>query len=354
MNNFYVKYADDLPYPLPDIEIVLSDYLEPWKKTIISEINIINSLFFEKYLAYISPEIKSFLTQLATLMEQYRYLFIEQFICFLNARDKFYITMSDPSNLSKVRFLKEIYNNFLLIIENFLKQNKILVLIYEDKLEYFEKKRDVISPELIASINNIEYFKKLNFDLLSLEKELNNNKNNFSFKINFDKLYPSNETLNDLYKEFNQNNMINNKELEKNAKKYHNDIITSKLLNNKVNVVIKQNDKFLEELGNLGKIIQEIKDNLKEIKEKQNNYCVSSLVNNKNYNNEFNQIKNKNMKMIDEIEDIKKEINKFNIKHDGMNRDIEKFEIKYKDLQKTNEAINQKINNLINKNNHFN
>ena len=125
-------------------------------------------------------------------------------------------------------------------------------------------------------------------------------------------------------------------------------MIKDKLISKKVDIVIPPNNPEFDELLNISKTIQEIKEEIKDIKEKQNNYCVSSLINKNLEFDEFNRIKESTFQMDGEIEGLKNEIKNYNDKYLKMMNDIEGQNIKYKGIQKKNEEINNKINTFIN------
>ena len=275
MDNFYLKYAEDIPYPLPSVEIIKENFINIWKRNILNELIILKNVFINKYSLYLNDKITKLINNIISLIEQYRYLFLEQYLYYLNNDDKFYININDKKNIFKIKFLKESYNKILLLIDNLCSCNKTLSLIYQDKLMNFEIKKDCPSKNLKVQINNEEIYNKINSDINIIEKEFENNKKIFNFQNNQDMLYPNNEEFNKLYEEFNSNNHKNNLLIKNKINKNPNPLIKDKLLSQKIDMVIQQNNPDFDELLNLSKKIQEIKNDVKDIKEKQNNYCSS-------------------------------------------------------------------------------
>ena len=351
MENFYLKYAEELTYPLPSIQVIKDEYLKIWKKNIINLSYILKNIFLEKYSLYLNDKIIKLITKISSIIEQYRYLFLEQYLYYLNNDDKFYININDNINTFKIKFLREIYNKILLLIDNICSCNKILNLIYQDKLHYFENKKDCISNNLKVQINNEEIFNKLFFDIEIIEKQFENKKNIFNFKNNQNKLYPKEEELNKLFEEFNINNYNNNLEIQKKIQKCSNKIIKDKLLSKKNDLYIKQRNPQFNELFKLSKVIQEIKNNIKDIKDKQNNYCISSMIDKNSFNDEFNKIKINTIKINSEINKLKDEIKEYNCKYLSMMNNIDNYHEKYLSIKKSNDILNSKINIFLKKNN---
>ena len=55
MDNYYLKYADEIPYPHPTIKVIKEEYLLSWKKNILNESSII--IYFLKNIRYILKKI---------------------------------------------------------------------------------------------------------------------------------------------------------------------------------------------------------------------------------------------------------------------------------------------------------
>ena len=350
MDNFYLKYAEDLPYPIPSVQIIKDNYINIWKKNILNELSILKNIFLERYSLYLNNKIIQIITKISSLIEQYRYLFLEQFLYYLNNDDKFYIDINDEMNIFKIRFLKEMYNKILLLIDNFCSCNKILVLIYQDKLKNFETKKNSITKNLKVEINNEEIFNKLYSDIDIIDKEFENKKDIFNFKNNQNILYPKKEEFNKLFEEFNINNYNNNLQIQNKLKKNPNQAVKDKLLSKKIDIVIKQDNPEFEELLKMSKGIQEIKNEIKNIKQKQMNYCASSMIdkNGNHFNEEFNNIKTNTIKINSEIEGLKDEIKEYNNKYIQIINNIDNHHNKYLDIKKINDDINNKINNFLN------
>ena len=119
------------------------------------------------------------------------------------------------------------------------------------------------------------------------------------------------------------------------------------MISKQTNIVIKQNNAQLYELLTMAKAIQGIKNDIKNIKEKQNIYCVSSLIDSNKALNEFNDIKNNTMKINSEIDELKNGMNEYNRKYLNMINDIENHDKKYLDIKMKNDEINEKINLFI-------
>jgi len=353
MDNFYLKYAEDLPYPIPSVQVIKENYINIWKKNILNELSILKNIFLERYSLYLNNKIIKIITKISSLIEQYRYLFLEQFLYYLNNDDKFYIDINDEMNIFKIRFLKEMYNKILLLIDNLCSCNKILVLIYQDKLKNFEMKKNSITKNLKVEINNEEIFNKLYSDIDIIDKEFENKKDIFNFKNNQNILYPKKEEFNKLFEEFNINNYNNNLQIQNKLKKHPNQAVKDKLLSKKIDIVIKQDNPEFEELLKMSKDIQGIKDDIKNIKQKQMNYCASSMIDkNGNYfNEEFNNIKTNTIKINSEIEGLKDEIKEYNNKYIQIINNIDNHHNKYLDIKKINDNINNKINIFLNQKN---
>ena len=343
MENYYLKYADELPYPFPSIQKIKEDYLQIWKQNIIKELSTLKNLFLGKYTSYLEENIKDVINIIISVAEQYRYGFLDNYLYYLSNDDKINININDEENIFKLKFLKDIYNSILLLIDNLFSVNKIFMIIYQDKLYITANKN------IKVKINNQEFLKKLNLDLEKLQNKLEQYKDIFNFKKNQNNIYPNDEELNKIFDEFNTKNRNKNIELQKKIKKCNNQIIKDKLISKKVDIFIPTNNSKFEELLNLSKEIQEIKDNIKDIKEKQNNYCLSSLINNNLEFSEFNKIKNNTLEINNDIINLKDETKNYNDKYLKMINDIEKQDKQYEEIKKKNDEINNKINFIINK-----
>ena len=343
MENYYLKYADELPYPFPSIQKIKEDYLQIWKQNIIKELSTLKNLFLGKYTSYLEENIKDVINIIISVAEQYRYGFLDNYLYYLSNDDKINININDEENIFKLKFLKDIYNSILLLIDNLFSVNKLFMIIYQDKLYITANKN------IKVKINNQEFLKKLNLDLEKLQNKLEQYKDIFNFKKNQNNIYPNDEELNKIFDEFNTKNRNKNIELQKKIKKCNNQIIKDKLISKKVDIFIPTNNSKFEELLNLSKEIQEIKDDIKDIKEKQNNYCLSSLINNNLEFSEFNKIKNNTLEINNDIIKLKDETKNYNDKYLKMINDIEKQDKKYEEIKMKNDEINNKINFIINK-----
>ena len=342
MENYYLKYAADLPFPFPSIKKIKEEYLQIWKQNIIKEIFALKNLFLGKYSLYLEENIKDVINIIISLAEQYRYAFLENYLYYLSNEDKIYININDEENSFKIKFLKDIYNSILLLIDNLFSTNKIFLLIYQDKLH------NIANKNFKVQINNNEFFNKLNSDIEKLQNKLEQYKDIFNFKNNQNNIYPNDEELNKIFDEFNSINRNKNLELQKRIKKCNNKIIKDKLISKKVDIFIQPCNSQFDELFNLSKEIQGIKDDIKDIKEKQSNYCVSSLINKNLEFDEFNKIKNNTLEINNDIVNFKDEIKNHNDKYLKMISDIEKQDKKYEDIKKLNDDINKKISFFIN------
>ena len=343
MENYYLKYADELPYPFPSIQKIKEDYLQIWKQNIIKELSTLKNLFLWKYTSYLEENIKDVINIIISVAEQYRYGFLDNYLYYLSNDDKINININDEENIFKLKFLKDIYNSILLFIDNLFSVNKLFMIIYQDKLYITANKN------IKVKINNQEFLKKLNLDLEKLQNKLEQYKDIFNFKKNQNNIYPNDEELNKIFDEFNTKNRNKNIELQKKIKKCNNQIIKDKLISKKVDIFIPTNNSKFEELLNLSKEIQGIKDDIKDIKEKQNNYCLSSLINNNLEFSEFNKIKNNTLEINNDIINLKDETKNYNDKYLKMINDIEKQDKKYEEIKMKNDEINNKINFIINK-----
>ena len=184
MENFYLKYAEELPYPLPSIKIIEEEYLFVWKNNLKNELTILKNLFLVKYVFYLDENIKNIIDTIVSIIENYRYSFLENYLYYLSNDDKFYININDEENNFKLKFLKDIYNSILLLIDNLFSSNKLFSLIYQDKLQNLEHKKDSFSSNLKVQINNNEFLNKLNRDVEILEHKLDEYKDIFNFKNN--------------------------------------------------------------------------------------------------------------------------------------------------------------------------
>ena len=342
MENYYLKYAADLPFPFPSIKKIKEEYLQIWKQNIIKEIFALKNLFLGKYSLYLEENIKDVINIIISLAEQYRYAFLENYLYYLSNEDKIYININDEENSFKIKFLKDIYNSILLLLDNLFSTNKIFLLIYQDKLH------NIANKNFKVQINNNEFFNKLNSDIEKLQNKLEQYKDIFNFKNNQNNIYPNDEELNKIFDEFNSINRNKNIELQKRIKKCNNKIIKDKLISKKVDIFIQPYNSKFDELFNLSKEIQGIKDDIKDIKEKQSNYCVSSLINKNLEFDEFNKIKNNTLEINNDIVNFKDEIKNHNDKYLKMISDIEKQDKKYEDIKKLNDDINKKISFFIN------
>ena len=343
MDDYYLKYAEDIPYPIPSVEIIKENYINVWKNNIINELFVLKSLFLEEYSLNLNEKIIQLVKNISSLIEQYRYLFLEQYLYYLNNDDKFYININDNMNIFKIKFLKEGYNRILLLIDNLCSCNKMLSLIYQDKLNNYAIDNNLISKNLQIQINNEEILNKLDSDIKLIKKSFENKKNIFNFKNNQNMIYPKSEELNKLFEEFNTNNYNNNLEIQKKISKCPNKIIKDKLLSRKTDIVIRQNNPKFDELLKISNYIQRIKDDIRDIKEKQKNYCASSVIEKNYFKEEFNNIKENRIKINNEINGLKDEVKEYNNKYIKMRNNIENFNNKYKDIKKINDDLNNKI-----------
>ena len=349
MENYYLKYAGELPYPYPPIKKLKEDYLIIWKQNIINELSILKNLFMNKYVLYLEEKIKDLINTIISIIEEYRYAFLDNYTFYLSNEDKIYINITDEENSFKLKFLKEIYNTIFILIDTLLSSNKFLSLIYQDKLKYLEQKSNSNLKNSIIKINNEEFLYKFNSDVEKLQNKLAQYKDIFNFKNNHNNIYPNDEELNKLFEEFNAKNQNKNIEIQNKIKKCNNKIIKDKLISKKVDITIRPNDSTFEELLNISKTIQEIKNDIKDIKEKQNNYCLSSLINKNIEFEEFNNIKNRTIKINHDVICLKDEIKMYNEKYWKMVNDIENQTKKYEIIKNKNDEVNNKINSIINK-----
>ena len=339
-----MKYSEGIPYPLPPVQIIKENYINIWKRNIRSELSILNNIFFKKYAKNLNDKIIQTTTRISSLIEKYRYLFLEQYLYYLNNDDKFYININDNMNIFKIKYLRESYNKILLLIDNLCSSNKILVLIYQDKLMNLENKKDAPSENLKIQINNENILYKIIADIDIMEEDFENKKNIFNFKNNQDMLYPKTEELNKLFEDFNTKNYNNNLKIQNKIKKSPNPIIKDKLLSKKVDIIIKQNNPQFDELLKMSKTMQEIKNEIKDIKEKQKNYCASSMIEKNYFYDEFNNIKSNTIKINNEIDSLKDEIKDYNNKYIKIINNIDNFHNQYNNIKKINDDINSQIN----------
>ena len=340
MENFYLKYSEDLPCPLPSINTLKNEYINIWKKNLINEIFILKNILENKYSLYLNDIIIKLLKKIIHIIEEYRYIFLEQYLYYLNNEDKFYININNNINIFKIKFLKESYNKILLLIDNLFTYNKKLFLFHNNNLQVYEVKN--YSKTENNKMNN-DFFYKLLSDIETIEKEFEKYKNIFNFKKNQDILYPKEEEFNKLFEEFNNNNNNNNLEIQKKIKKCPPKIIKDKLLSNKADIIIKKNNPNLDEIYNISKIIKDMKNNIKDIKEKQKNYCTSSMFNKINFEEEFRYLKNSTKKINNDIYEQKKEIKELNNKYKVITNNIEYYHNEFKDIKKANIYLNDKI-----------
>ena len=348
MDNYYLKYASEIPYPHPTIKIIKEEYLNIWKKNILNELSILKNLFLEKYSLYIEENIKKIISTITSIIEQYRYSFLENYLYYLSNDDKFYININDEENTFKLKFLKDIYNSILLLIDNLFSANKLLQLIYQDKFQNLIPKKDSEVNNILIQINNNDFYNKLNIDIEKLQKKLDQYKDVFNYNKNQGTKYPNDEELNKIFEEFNKKNRNKNIEIQKKIKKCNNKIIKDKLISKKADIFIQPTNPEFNELFNISKNIQLIKNDINDIKEKQNNYCISSLINKNKEFEEFNKIKINTGEIINQVEEFKEEIKKYNEKYLKMVNDIENQDKKYKEIKDRNDEINNKINLFIN------
>ena len=348
MDNYYLKYASEIPYPHPTIKIIKEEYLNVWKKNILNELSILKNLFLEKYSLYIEENIKKIISTITSIIEQYRYSFLENYLYYLSNDDKFYININDEENTFKLKFLKDIYNSILLLIDNLFSANKLLQLIYQDKFQNLIPKKDSEVNNILIQINNNDFYNKLNIDIEKLQKKLDQYKDVFNYNKNQGTRYPNEDELNKIFEEFNKKNRNKNIEIQKKIKKCNNKIIKDKLISKKADIFIQPTNPEFNELFNLSKNIQLIKNDINDIKEKQNKYCISSLINKNKEFEEFNKIKINTGEIINQVEEFKEEIKKYNDKYLKMGNDIENQDKKYKEIKDRNDEINNKINLFIN------
>ena len=166
MENYYLKYADELPYPFPSIQKIKEDYLQIWKQNIIKELSILKITFLGKYTSYLEENIKDVINIIISVAEQYRYGFLDNYLYYLSNDDKINININDEENIFKLKFLKDIYNSILLLIDNLFSVNKLFMIIYQDKLYITANKN------IKVKINNQEFLKKLNLDLEKSQNKL--------------------------------------------------------------------------------------------------------------------------------------------------------------------------------------
>ena len=348
MDNFYLKYSEEIPYPIQSIKNIKEDYLNIWKKNLINELSILKNLFLDKYSSYIEEKIKKIINTITSIIELYRYSFLENYLYFLNNDDKFYININDEENSFKIKFLKDIYNSILLLIDNLFSSNKFLPLIYQDKLKFLECKKESFLKEGKVQIKNEDFLQKLFLDIKRLENKLEEYKDVFNFNKNQDTIYPNDEELNKLFSEFNSKNYNKNIEIQNKIEKCCNQTIIDKLISKKIDIIIPTNNSKFEELLNVSKTIQGIKEDIKDIKDKQNNYCVSSLINKNMAFDEFNNIKINTIKINGKIGEFKDEIKNLNNKYLTIVNEIEKEDKKFREIKDKNDEINNKINFIIN------
>ena len=343
-----MKYAEDIPYPIPSVEIIKENYINIWKKNIQDELMILKNIFINKYSLYLNDKIIQLINSIISLIEQYRYKFLEQYLYYLNNDDILYININDNMNTFKIKFLKESYNKILLLIDNLCSCNKILPLIHQDKLMNFKIKKYFLSKNFQVQINNDEIYNKINADINKIEKEFDNKKHIFNFKNYQDTLYPKTEELNKLYEEFNANNFNKNLIINNKINNCSNQVIKDKLLSQKIDIVIPQNNQDFDELLKLSAKIQEIKNDIKDIKEKQKDYCPSSMIEKNYFKDDFDNLKSNTIKISNEIDFIKDDIKEYHNKYNKLMNNIDDFHCKYNNIKSRNDELNNKINIFLN------
>ena len=349
MDNFYLKYSKEMPYPLPSAKKLRDDYIIIWKNQILTELSILENIFLKKYSFYLNDNIIHLIEKIISLIQQYRYLFLEQYLYYLDNDDKFYININDNINIYKINFLKQEYNKILLLIDNICSCNTSLALIYQDKFFFYQNKNKLLFKDYKIEINNEEIFNKFASDINTIEKEFEEKKNIFNFKNNQNMLYPKSEELIKLFEEFNTNNLINNLEIQKKIEKCSNKVVKDKLLSKTNDIIIQQNNPEFDELLEISKIIQDIKIEVKDIIEKQKNYCASSMIDINYFKDEFNDIKTNNIKINNEVEGLKDEIKEYNNKYIHIIKEIDNSQNKYNKIKNINNDLNIKVNQFLKK-----
>ena len=162
-------------------------------------------------------------------------------------------------------------------------------------------------------------------------------------------LYPKSEELIKLFEEFNTNNLINNLEIQKKIEKCSNKVVKDKLLSKTNDIIIQQNNPEFDELLEISKIIQDIKIEVKDIIEKQKNYCASSMIDINYFKDEFNDIKTNNIKINNEVEGLKDEIKEYNNKYIHIIKEIDNSQNKYNKIKNINNDLNIKVNQFLKK-----
>ena len=87
-------------------------------------------------------------------------------------------------------------------------------------------------------------------------------------------------------------------------------------------------------MSEIAKKIQEIKNDIKNIKEKQTNYRASSMIDKNYMEDEFNNIKTNTIKINSDVEGLKDEIKDYNNKYIQIINNIDNHHNKYLILKK--------------------
>lgn len=233
MENFYLKYETDVihQYELND----LLETLTKWKDNLINEKNVISDM------VEILQNNNNCAANIIHIFEAISEIidihccFIDEFCYCLNEYD---VDLSDKVQKAKIAFLRENYNNILLIIEQFFSRDKKLRMIREKKIIFPKREKIILKSE------TEEKFRK---DIEKIKNSQISKKENFNFINN--KIYPNDELMDKMFDDFLYQTKAENEKLALRAKYCANPKIKENILSKKLN--INMNTSYRYNLKNL-------------------------------------------------------------------------------------------------------
>ena len=220
MDNYYLKYETDIihQYELND----LLDALTKWKDNLINEKSVITDIIeILQNNNICAANIINIFESINEIIEIHCG-FIKEFCYCLNEYD---VDLSDKVQKAKIIFLRENYNNILLIIEQLFSRDKKLRMLREKKNNFTKKEKIFIKSEIE------EKFRK---DIEKIKNEQISKKENFNFINN--KIYPNDELMDKMFDDFLYQAQTENQKLALRAKYCANPKIKEKILSKKVNI----------------------------------------------------------------------------------------------------------------------
>lgn len=358
MEEFYLKYESTLSKLN---QIALKEMVDKWivnlneeidiLMTIKSTISMINECLIDGEFGY---EFELFLSSLVAIVDQFKEYAVEikrNIDLFPNTNPEEY--MNDTLINNQVLFLKDNYNNILILIEQFFSINRSLIQLRNN----INKKKNMSNNDiatLLMKINlNKSQFNQLISDSNNIKETQKRQRNKFGLLNS--RGYPSIKEMNQLDDQFRELKQVKINEVNKKnkmRKRNANTIThnTTKKLNKTFELPNEVSALYHYERRELGIDLNVCKDICKEINEKLKRYCV--CITDSNAIDNLKTIRTENIKIEDSVILIKSEMKDLVRGIKEINARIETFQKTNSDIVIINNTLNKKFININDQSNH--